>query len=135
MPIENLSAEPDGREIGPEDRKLLVGVLQSFVGRTASVVVNASDPETSAYAREIVGVLKDAGWQVPPSYGTMFTPIILPGHDSVSPGVVLGFSPEVPAGQSSEILQAFREGGVDAGIGPHFPGSDHPITILVGPAK
>jgi hypothetical protein len=131
--IASLEDTSGQRTFDPVARELMVRRLRDFVGPTAFVVTNSSDPETVEYARQIVAVLKDAGWRVPPSFGMLYQPIVLPGDESTRPGVVLGVLPDVPRDFSTSILRVFREGGIDVVEGPHWPGTEHPISILVGP--
>lgn len=128
--LEDTSRE---RSFDPVARELMVRRLRDFAGPTAFVVANSSDPETVEYARKIVAALKDAGWRVPPSFGMIYQPIVLPGDEGARPGVVLGVLPEVPRDFAASILRVFREGGIDVVEGPHWPGTEHPISILVGP--
>ena len=64
--IAELEAAPAQRGFTDEARAQLVGALGDFVGPTAFVLANSSDLETTEYAREIVSILQDAGWEVPP---------------------------------------------------------------------
>jgi hypothetical protein len=133
--IAALEDRPKEREFEPKARELMVRRLRDFVGPTAFVVANASDPETVEYARQIVAILKEAGWEVPPSFGMTYQPIVLPGHAGAMPGVVLGVSASVPGDFAAAILNVLREGGIDIVAGPHWPGTEHPISILVGPKR
>lgn len=133
--IAELEAAPAQRGFTPAARAQLVDALGGFVGPTAFVLANSSDLETAEYAREIVSILNDAGWEVPPSFGMMYRPVLQPGQEDVPPGVVVGISSEVPATFASSIFNAFRDAGVDATRGPHWPGTEHPISILVGPSR
>jgi len=128
-----LEAAPARRGFTPEARKAMVESLSQFIGPTAFVLANSTDLETTQYSREIVAILKDAGWEVPPSFGVTYRPVLLPGQESVPPGVVLGISSDVPEAFASSIFNAFRAGGVNVRRGPHWPGTEHPISILVGP--
>ncbi len=113
----------------------MVGALSDFVGPTAFVLANSSDLETAEYAREIVSILNDAGWEVPPSFGMMYRPVLQPGQETVPAGVILGISSDVPDTFGNSIFNAFRDGGVDVSRGPHWPGTEHPISILIGPSR
>jgi len=66
------------------------GALSDFVGLTAFVLALSSDLETIEYAREIVSILNEAGWEVPPSFGMMYRRLLQPGREAVPPGVILG---------------------------------------------
>lgn len=127
-----LEHDPSVRGFTPEGRELMVRRLSDYVGPTAFVVANDSDPETVEYARQIVSVLKDAGWKIPPSFGMTYQPIVLPGHEGAEPGVILGVSGDVPREFAASVLRVLRDGGIDAVEGPHWPGTEHPISILVG---
>jgi hypothetical protein len=133
--IAELEAAPAQRGFTAEDRAQLVAALADFVGPTAFVLANASDVETTSYAREIVSVLNDAGWEVPPSFGMMYRPVLQPGQEVVPPGVILGISSDVPSAFATSIFNAFHDSGVDITRGPHWPGTEHPISILVGPSR
>ena len=133
--IAELEAAPAQRGFTAEARAQLVGALSDFVGPTAFVLANSSELETAEYAREIVSILNDAGWEVPPSFGMMYRPVLQPGQEAVPPGVILGISSEVPNPFGSSIFNAFRDAGVDVTRGPHWPGTEHPISILVGPSR
>jgi len=133
--IAELEAAPAQRGFTAEARAQLVDALGDFVGPTAFVLANASDVETTKYAREIVSILNDAGWEVPPSFGMMYRPVLQPGQERVPPGVILGISSEVPNPFASSIFNAFRDSGVDVTRGPHWPGTERPISILVGPSR
>lgn len=133
--IAELESAPAQRGFTAEDRAHLVDALGDFVGPTAFVLANASDVETTTYAREIVSILNDAGWEVPASFGMMYRPVLQPGQEAVPPGVILGISSEVPPPFASSIFNAFRDSGVDITRGPHWPGTEHPISILVGPTR
>ncbi|GMR23985.1 MAG: hypothetical protein BMS9Abin37_2468 [Acidobacteriota bacterium] len=133
--ITELEAAPAQRGFTAEARALLVDALGDFVGPTAFVLANSSDVETTKYAREIVSVLNDAGWEVPPSFGMMYRPVLQPGQEVVPPGVILGISSEVPDPFANSIFNAFRDAGVDVTRGPHWPGTERPISILVGPSR
>jgi hypothetical protein len=131
--IEAATLETARRSITPEQRKLLVEKLREIHGPSVFVIGNAADEETAQYAREIGSVLKEAGWEVPPSFGMIFAPVILPGQNDVSKEVVLGVSREVPEHIANSFLAALQEGGIPVSMGPHWPGTEHPISILVGP--
>lgn len=133
--IAELAAAPAQRGFAPGPRADLVEALSNFVGPTAFVLANSSDQETSEYAREIGSILNEAGWEVPPSFGMMYRPVLLPGQVAVPPGVVLGMSSEVADKFGMSIYKAFNEAGVDIKLGPHWPGTEHPISILVGPSR
>ena len=133
--IAELEAAPAQRGFTAEARAQLVETLGDFVGPTAFVLANASDVETTKYAREIVSILNDAGWEVPPSFGMMYRPVLQPGQEDVPTGVILGISSEVPNPFANSIFNAFRDSGVDITRGPHWPGTEHPISILVGPSR
>ncbi len=133
--IAELEAAPAQRGFTAAARAQLVNALGNFVGPTAFVLANSSDVETTEYAREIVSILNDAGWEVPPSFGMMYRPVLQPGQEDVPPGVILGISSEVPTPFASSIFNAFRDSGVDVTRGPHWPGTEHPISILVGPSR
>ena len=133
--IVELEAAPAQRGFTAEARAQLVVALSDFVGPTAFVLANSPDLETTEYAREIVSILNDAGWEVPPSFGMMYRPVLPPGQEAVPPGVILGISSEVPNPFASSIFNAFRDAGVDVTRGPHWPGTEHPISILVGPSR
>ena len=122
-----------GFELGP--RAELVEALSNFVGPTAFVLANSADAETSEYAREMGSILNEAGWEVPPSFGMMYRPVLLPGQEAVPPGVILGVSDEVADTFEMAIYNAFNEAGVDIRLGPHWPGTEHPISILIGPSR
>lgn len=133
--IAELEAAPAQRGFTADARSRLVEALSEFVGPTAFVLANSSDLETSEYAREIGSVLNDAGWEVPPAFGMMYRPVLQPGQENVPPGVILGVSGEVPDAFGASIFNAFRDAGVDISRGPHWPGTEHPISILVGPSR
>ena len=133
--IAELEAAPAQRGFTAEARAQLVGALADFVGPTAFVLANSSGLETTEYAREIVSILNDAGWEVPPSFGMMYRPVLQPGQEAVPPGVIFGVSSEVPDTFGNSIFNAFRDAGVDVIRGPHWPGTEHPISILVGPSR
>ncbi len=133
--IAELEAAPAQRGFTAEARAQLVGALSDFVGPTAFVLANSSDLETTEYAREIVSILNDAGWEVPPSFGMMYRPVLQPGQETVPAGVILGISSDVPDTFGNSIFNAFRDGGVDVSRGPHWPGTEHPISILIGPSR
>lgn len=133
--IAELEAAPAQRGFTADARVRLVEALSEFVGPTAFVLANSTDLETAEYSREIVSVLNDAGWEVPPSFGMMYRPVLQPGQEAVPPGVIIGISDDVPAGFAASIFNAFRDAGVDARRGPHWPGTEHPISILVGPSR
>lgn len=133
--IAELEAAPAQRGFTAKARAGLVQALSQFVGPTAFVLANASDLETAKYAREIVSILNDAGWEVPPSFGMMYRPVLQPGQENVPPGVVVGISDDVPDTFAASIYNAFRDAGVDVTRGPHWPGTEHPISILVGPSR
>ncbi len=130
-----LEATPAQRGFSDETRAAMVEALSTFVGPTAFVLANASDLETTEYAREIASILKDAGWDVPPSFGMTYAPLVLPGYEDMPTGVIFGVSSEVPDAFAASVFNVFREGGVDITRGPHWPGTDHPISILVGPPR
>jgi hypothetical protein len=131
--IEAATHETARRSITPEQRKVLVERLQEIHGPSVFVVGNAADEETAQYAREIGSVLKEAGWDVPPSFGMIFAPVIMPGQNEVAKEVILGVSPEVPEHIANAFLSALQDGGIPVSMGPHWPGTEHPISILVGP--
>jgi hypothetical protein len=116
-----------------DERRALIARLRNLHGPSVFVVANTADEETIQYAREIGSILKEAGWAVPPSLGMIFAPVILPGQNAISRDVVLGVSPEVPQHIANALLESLREGGVRVSMGPHWPGTEHPISILVGP--
>ena len=127
-----LEATPAQRGFSDETRAAIVEGLSTFVGPTAFVLANASDLETTEYAREIASILKDAGWDVPSSFGMTYAPLMLPGYEDSPTGVIFGIASEVPDAFAASVFNVFREGGVDIVRGPHWPGTDHPISILVG---
>jgi len=133
--IAELESTPAQRGFTAAAREQLVDALGDFVGPTAFVLANASDVETTEYAREIVSILNDAGWEVPPSFGMMYRPVMQPGQEVVPTGVTVGISSEVPNPFADSIFNAFRESVVDATRGPHWPGTEHPISIIVGPSR
>ncbi len=133
--VAQLEAAPAQRGFSADARAELVHKLSNYVGPTAFVLANSSDMETSEYAREIGSILNEAGWEVPPSFGTMYRPVLQPGQEDVPPGVILGVSDDVPGTFGMSIHNAFREAGVDVVRGPHWPGTEHPISILVGPSR
>jgi hypothetical protein len=126
-------ADPDRRTFEEAEREILVERLSELRGPSAFVLANASDPDTALYAREIVAILKEAGWEVPPSFGMIFSPVVLPGQEGVANGIVLGVSPTAPEDVGGLLLSAFQKAGADITLGPHWPGTEHPISILVGP--
>lgn len=130
-----LEAVPAKRGFSDDARAAMVDALSSFVGPTAFVLANGSDLETMEYAREIAAILKDAGWNVPPSFGMTYAPLVLPGYEGVAPGLLFGVSSEVPDRFASSVFDVFRDAGVDISPGPHWPGTEHPISILVGPPR
>ncbi len=130
-----LEATPAQRGFSDEARAAMVEALSTFVGPTAFVLANASDLETTEYAREIASILKDAGWDVPASFGMTYAPLVLPGYEDTPTGVIFGVSSDVPDAFAASVFNVFREGGVDIARGPHWPGTDHPISILVGPPR
>jgi hypothetical protein len=132
--IEEANVEPARRSFTPEQRNLLIEKLREIHGPSVFVLVNSADEETARYAREIGSILKEAGWEVPASFGMIYTPVILPGQDDIVKDVVVGVSPEVPRRVANAFLTALREGGVRVSMGPHWPGTEHPISIFVGPA-
>ena len=131
--IEAARLTPTRRGFTPEKRELLIERLKGIHGPSVFVLANGADEETARYAREIGSILKEAGWEVPPSFGMIFAPVIFPGQDGVAEEVVLGVSPEVPHRIANAFLAALRDGGVPVSMGPHWPGTEHPISILVGP--
>jgi hypothetical protein len=133
--VAELEKAPPQRGFAPDARADLVEALSNFVGPTAFVLANSADAETSDYAREIGSILNDAGWEVPPSFGMMYRPVLLPGQEAVPPGLILGVSDDVADTFEMAIYNAFNEAGVDIRIGPHWPGTEHPISILVGPSR
>ena len=133
--IAELEAAPAQRGFTSVARAQLVEALGNFVGPTAFVLANSSDLETTEYAREIVSILNDAGWEVPPSFGMMYRHVLQPGQANVPAGVILGISSEVPNTFANSIFNAFRDSGVEVTRGPHWPGTEHPISILVGPSR
>jgi len=133
--IAALEATPAQRGFSDETRAAIVEGLSTFVGPTAFVLANASDLETTEYAREIASILKDAGWDVPSSFGMTYAPLMLPGYEDSPTGVIFGVASEVPDAFAASVFNVFREGGVDIVRGPHWPGTDHPISILVGPPR
>ncbi len=130
-----LEATPTQRGFSDETRAAMVEALSNFVGPTAFVLANSSDLDTTEYARKIASILKDAGWDVPPSFGMTYAPLLLPGYEDTPSGVIFGVSSDVPDTFASSVFNVFREGGVDITRGPHWPGTDHPISILVGPPR
>ncbi len=124
---------PGGREFTDVVREKLIEKLRRFADQSAFVLANASDPETTAYARQIVSVLKDAGWNVPSSFGVIFSPVILPGKAEAPRGTVLGVSPVVAGNIGNEVLAVFQEADPQFTMGPHWPGTELPFSILVGP--
>ena len=133
--IGELETVPAQRGFSETVRAQLVADLSGFVGPTAFVLSNSSDLETTEYSREIVSILNDAGWEVPASFGMMYRPVLMPGEEAVPPGVVVGISSDVPDSFGNSIFNAFRDAGVDVHRGPHWPGTEHPISILVGPSR
>jgi hypothetical protein len=127
------TAEPERRSFSPEARQMMVERLRNVHGPSVFVLANASDEETTLYAREIVAVLKDSGWDVPASFGMIFTPVILPGQDRIPSDLILGVTPEVPEHITQGLLATFRDAGITIRMGPHWPGTEHSISILVGP--
>ena len=132
--IAALEVVPETRGFTAEARAELVSELSKFVGPTAYVLSNASDAETAEYAREIAAILKEAGWNVPPSFGMSYNPVVLPGQDGLQPGLVIGTA-GVPDEFVNAVIAVFRDYGVDISRGPHWPGTEHPISILVGPRR
>lgn len=131
--IAELETAPAKRGFDAETRARLVRELGEFAGPSAFVLANASDLETTQYAREMANVLKEAGWRVPPSFGMSYQPVLLPGHEGVPKGVILGVSDDVPEQFATRLNQILLDNGVDVVRGPHWPGTEHPISILVGP--
>jgi hypothetical protein len=127
------TAEPERRTFSPEARQMMIERLQNVHGPSVFVLANASDEETTLYSREIVAVLKESGWDVPASFGMIFTPVILPGQDRIPSDLILGVTPEVPEHIIQTLLATFRDAGITIRLGPHWPGTEHPISILVGP--
>ncbi len=127
------TAEPERRTFSPEARQMMVERLKNMHGPSVFVLANASDEETTLYAREIVAVLKDSGWDVPASFGMIFTPVILPGQDRIPGHLILGVTSEVPDHITQGLLTAFQDAGIRITTGPHWPGTEHSISILVGP--
>lgn len=127
------TAEPERRTFSAEARQMMVERLAKIHGPSVFVLANASDEETTLYARKIVAILKDSGWDVPASFGMIFTPVILPGQDRIPSDLILGFTPEVPDHITQALLTTFRDAGVRIRMGPHWPGTEHSISILVGP--
>lgn len=132
--IERSQPELDQRGFDPDARTRLVEQLGKIHGPSVFVLANApDDEETSQFAREIGAVLKEAGWAVPASFSITSTPVVLPGEHTVATGVILGTTNEVPRSISEAVFTALRDSGMDVRIGPHWPGTEHPISILVGP--
>ena len=131
--IEVLETKPATRGFSAEVRAGMVRDLGKFVGPTAYVLSNAPDHETTEYARALASILKDAGWNVPASFGMTYAPMVLPGQDGPASGVIFGVSPEVPESFADSVFMVFHDAGVDIRRGPHWPGTEHPISILVGP--
>jgi hypothetical protein len=131
--IEATKSATNPRSVTPEQRQFLIDRLREMHGPSVHVLANGTDEETAQYARQIVSILKEAGWAVPASFGIIFTPVILPGQDHVAEDVVLGVANEVPEHITQAFLSALREGGIRITMGPHWPGTEHPISILVGP--
>lgn len=131
--IEATKAAPAQRGFEPEKRELIIERLRAIHGPSIFVVANGADDETGQYARDITSLFKEAGWNVPPSFGMMFAPIVLPGEALVATDVILGVTPVVPEHITQAVLEALQDGGVDVRLGPHWPGTEHPMSILVGP--
>jgi hypothetical protein len=131
--IEAATLAAERRGFTPEQRELLVEKLRELHGPSVFVIANSADEETAQYAREIGSILKESGWEVPPSFGMIFAPVVLPGQVRIAEEVVLGVAPEVPDRLANAFLEALRDGGIPVSMGPHWPGTEHPISILVGP--
>jgi hypothetical protein len=127
------SKEPAQRGFNRQNREFIIKRLSAINGPSIFVVANGADDETGQYARDITALFKEAGWSVPPSFGMMFAPIVLPGEAAVATDVILGVTPEVPDHITQAVFDALREGQVDIRLGPHWPGTEHPMSILIGP--
>ena len=133
--LEALQAVPAERSFSTEAHDTMIQRLKAINGPSVFVLANASDAETTQFARKLVAVFKEAGWTVPESFGMIFTPVMLPGREEIPSGIVLGATREVPQRILDSVYEAFKESGIKVSIGPHWPGTEHPISILVGPTK
>jgi hypothetical protein len=131
--LEALQTAPVERNFSTETHDLMIERLKGVHGPSVFVLANSSDAETTQFSREIVAVFKESGWEVPESFGMIFTPVMLPGEQDVPSGVVLGATPEVPQRILDAVYAAFQDAGIEISRGPHWPGTEHPISILVGP--
>jgi hypothetical protein len=131
--IEESHSKTAVRGFSPDERRILLERLRDIHGPSVFILANSTDEETIQYAREIGSILKEAGWDVPPSFGMIFAPVIFPGQEAAARGVVLGVSPEVPQHIADGVLESLRAAGVHVSMGPHWPGTDLAISLLVGP--
>ncbi len=130
--LEALQTAPAERSFSAEAHDTMIRRLEGVHGPSVFVLANASDAETTQFSRKIVAVFKEAGWEVPESFGMIFMPVMLPGHENLPSGIVLGASPEVPQRIVDAVYDAFKDAGIQVSMGPHWPGTEHPISILVG---
>jgi hypothetical protein len=131
--LEALQTVPAERSLSADAHDAMIRHLKGVPGPSVFILANSSDAETTQFARQIGAIFKEAGWEVPQSFGMIFTPVMLPGQDKLPSGIVLGASPEVPRRIVSEIHSAFQDAGFEVSLGPHWPGTEHPVSILIGP--
>lgn len=130
--LEALQTAPAERGFSTEAHDRMIQRLKGINGPSVFVLANASDAETTQFSRKLVAVFKEAGWTVPESFGMIFTPVILPGNEDIPSGIVLGASREVPQRVIDSVYETFKDAGIQIEMGPHWPGTEHPISILVG---
>jgi hypothetical protein len=120
-----LKAKETPRTISEDQRRKILTALKGTKTREI-IVLYASDLESQNYADQIIGILKEAGWTVPPP------PFRLITH-SVPGVVIMVHDVKVPEPEAAQLQFAFKTAGIDINGGTQPQVAAGKLEMWVGP--